>query len=198
MPAGAGTTILDPHASPSLLATCEQHGIALNPSASAIPTPQVILLGIKPENIFIEDVREEFVRDFVFPMMRANALYEGLYLLGTSIARPLIAKKQIEIGTMAPIDIKQTEVQVANGEVAVITAEKFDDSLVPSASRVATAAMISSAPQSKSIGPTLLKLDLVSPLSLAMAPFREAVGDWPVATQTAAVARWIDPVTSRL
>ncbi len=55
------------------------------------------LLGIKPENIFIEDVREEFVRDYVFPMFRANALYEGLYLLGTSIARPLIAKKQIEI-----------------------------------------------------------------------------------------------------
>jgi hypothetical protein len=55
------------------------------------------LLGIKPENIFIEDVREEFVRDYVFPMFRANALYEGVYLLGTSIARPLIAKKQIEI-----------------------------------------------------------------------------------------------------
>ncbi|MFG1191315.1 argininosuccinate synthase [Xanthobacter flavus] len=55
------------------------------------------LLGIKPENIFIEDVREEFVRDYVFPMFRANAVYEGLYLLGTSIARPLIAKKQIEI-----------------------------------------------------------------------------------------------------
>jgi hypothetical protein len=55
------------------------------------------LLGIKPENIFIEDVREEFVRDFVFPMFRANALYEGQYLLGTSIARPLIAKRQIEI-----------------------------------------------------------------------------------------------------
>ncbi len=55
------------------------------------------MLGIKPENIFIEDVREEFVRDYVFPMFRANALYEGLYLLGTSIARPLIAKKQIEI-----------------------------------------------------------------------------------------------------
>src|SRR3546814_7138201 len=47
--------------------------------------------------IFIEDVREEFVRDFVFPMFRANAMYEGLYLLGTSIARPLIAKRQIEI-----------------------------------------------------------------------------------------------------
>mgnify|MGYP000610320472 CR=1 FL=1 len=55
------------------------------------------LLGIKPENIFIEDVREEFVRDFVFPMFRANALYEGLYLLGTSIARPLISKRLVEI-----------------------------------------------------------------------------------------------------
>ena len=55
------------------------------------------MLGIKPENIFVEDVREEFVRDYVFPMFRANALYEGVYLLGTSIARPLIAKKQIEI-----------------------------------------------------------------------------------------------------
>ena len=55
------------------------------------------MLGIKPENILIDDVREEFVRDFVFPMFRANALYEGEYLLGTSIARPLIAKRQIEI-----------------------------------------------------------------------------------------------------
>src|SRR5258707_2922564 len=55
------------------------------------------MMGIKPEHIFIEDVREEFVRDYVFPMFRANAQYEGLYLLGTSIARPLIAKKQIEI-----------------------------------------------------------------------------------------------------
>jgi len=55
------------------------------------------LLGIKPENIFVEDLREEFVRDYVFPMFRANALYEGVYLLGTSIARPLIAAKQIEI-----------------------------------------------------------------------------------------------------
>ena len=55
------------------------------------------MLGIKAENIFIEDLREEFVRDYVFPMFRANALYEGIYLLGTSIARPLIAKKQIEI-----------------------------------------------------------------------------------------------------
>ena len=55
------------------------------------------LMGIKPENIFIEDVREEFVRDFVFPMFRANAVYEGQYLLGTSIARPLIAKRLVEI-----------------------------------------------------------------------------------------------------
>jgi argininosuccinate synthase len=55
------------------------------------------MLGIKPANIFIEDVREEFVRDYVFPMFRANAVYEGVYLLGTSIARPLIAKKQIEL-----------------------------------------------------------------------------------------------------
>ncbi len=55
------------------------------------------MLGIKPEHIFIEDLREEFVRDYVFPMFRANALYEGIYLLGTSIARPLIAKRQIEI-----------------------------------------------------------------------------------------------------
>jgi argininosuccinate synthase len=54
-------------------------------------------LGIRPENIHIEDLREEFVRDFVFPMFRANALYEGLYLLGTSIARPLIAKRLAEI-----------------------------------------------------------------------------------------------------
>ena len=55
------------------------------------------MLGVKAENIFVEDLREEFVRDFVFPMFRANALYEGQYLLGTSIARPLIAKCQIEI-----------------------------------------------------------------------------------------------------
>jgi len=60
--------------------------------------------GIKPENVFIEDVREEFVRDYVFPMFRANAQYEGLYLLGTSIARPLIAKKQIEIARKVGAD----------------------------------------------------------------------------------------------
>src|SRR5881398_2513497 len=62
------------------------------------------LLGIKDENIFIEDLREEFVRDYVFPMFRANAQYEGLYLLGTSIARPLIAKKQIEIARRVGAD----------------------------------------------------------------------------------------------
>jgi len=55
------------------------------------------LMGIPDENIFIEDVREEFVRDFVFPMFRANAVYEGVYLLGTSIARPLISKRLVEI-----------------------------------------------------------------------------------------------------
>ncbi len=55
------------------------------------------LMGIAPANIYIEDVREEFVRDFVFPMFRANAVYEGLYLLGTSIARPLISKRLVEI-----------------------------------------------------------------------------------------------------
>jgi argininosuccinate synthase len=55
------------------------------------------LLGIRPDNIYIRDVREEFVRDFVFPMFRANAVYEGLYLLGTSIARPLIAKHLVDI-----------------------------------------------------------------------------------------------------
>src|ERR1700694_2826296 len=58
---------------------------------------KALQLGIKQENIFIEDLREEFVRDFVFPMFRANTIYEGEYLLGTSIARPLIAKRQIEI-----------------------------------------------------------------------------------------------------
>jgi len=62
------------------------------------------LLGIKDQNIFIEDLREEFVRDYVFPMFRANALYEGQYLLGTSIARPLIAKKQIEIAEKVGAD----------------------------------------------------------------------------------------------
>jgi argininosuccinate synthase len=58
---------------------------------------KALMLGVKPEHVFIEDIREEFVRDYVFPMFRANTVYEGQYLLGTSIARPLIAKKQIEI-----------------------------------------------------------------------------------------------------
>jgi argininosuccinate synthase len=62
------------------------------------------MLGIKPENIFIDDLREEFVRDYVFPMFRANTLYEGQYLLGTSIARPLIAKRQIEIARAVGAD----------------------------------------------------------------------------------------------
>ena len=62
------------------------------------------LLGVKPEHIFIEDVREEFVRDYVFPMFRANALYEGQYLLGTSIARPLIAKHLVEVARKVGAD----------------------------------------------------------------------------------------------
>jgi len=65
---------------------------------------KALLLGIKPQNIFIEDLREEFVGNYVFPMFRANALYEGQYLLGTSIARPLIAKKQIEIAEKVGAD----------------------------------------------------------------------------------------------
>jgi argininosuccinate synthase len=65
---------------------------------------KALLLGIKPDNIFIEDLREEFVRDYVFPMFRANTVYEGQYLLGTSIARPLIAKRQIEIARKVGAD----------------------------------------------------------------------------------------------
>ena len=65
---------------------------------------KALAAGVKPENIFIEDVREEFVRDFVFPMFRANTVYEGQYLLGTSIARPLIAKRQIEIARLTGAD----------------------------------------------------------------------------------------------
>jgi argininosuccinate synthase len=65
---------------------------------------KALKMGIKPENIFVDDLREEFVRDFVFPMFRANAVYEGQYLLGTSIARPLIAKRQIEIARMVGAD----------------------------------------------------------------------------------------------
>ncbi|MEY3974498.1 MAG: hypothetical protein RIS59_859, partial [Pseudomonadota bacterium] len=65
---------------------------------------KALQFGIKPEHIFIDDLREEFVRDFVFPMFRANTLYEGEYLLGTSIARPLIAKRQIEIARATGAD----------------------------------------------------------------------------------------------
>lgn len=62
------------------------------------------MAGVKDEHIFIDDLREEFVRDYVFPMFRANAVYEGMYLLGTSIARPLIAKRQIEIAHQVGAD----------------------------------------------------------------------------------------------
>lgn len=65
---------------------------------------KALAMGVKPENIFIDDLREEFVRDFVFPMFRANTVYEGVYLLGTSIARPLIAKRQIEIANLVGAD----------------------------------------------------------------------------------------------
>src|SRR5215212_12019740 len=65
---------------------------------------KALMLGIKPENIFIKDLREEFVRDYVFPMFRANTVYEGQYLLGTSIARPLIARRQIEIARAVGAD----------------------------------------------------------------------------------------------
>ena len=65
---------------------------------------KALKFGIKPENIYIDDLREEFVRDFVFPMFRANTIYEGEYLLGTSIARPLIAKRQIEIARAVKAD----------------------------------------------------------------------------------------------
>lgn len=65
---------------------------------------KALAMGIKSENIFILDIREEFVKDYVFPMFRANTIYEGEYLLGTSIARPLIAKKQIEIANQVGAD----------------------------------------------------------------------------------------------
>src|SRR5476651_1994430 len=65
---------------------------------------KALQLGIKQDNIFIEDLREEFVREFVFPMFRANAVYEGEYLLGTSIARPLIAKHLVEIARRTGAD----------------------------------------------------------------------------------------------
>ena len=72
---------------------------------------KAIKLGIKPENIYIDDLREEFVRDFVFPMFRANTIYEGEYLLGTSIARPLISKRQIEIANLTGHKIEAEAMQ---------------------------------------------------------------------------------------
>ena len=75
------------------------HGEELEPARA-----KAELLGIKPENIFVDDLREEFVRDFVFPMFRANAVYEGLYLLGTAIARPLISKRLVEIAAATGAD----------------------------------------------------------------------------------------------
>ncbi|MEO0721926.1 MAG: argininosuccinate synthase [Pseudomonadota bacterium] len=65
---------------------------------------KALAMGVTEDNIFIEDLREDFVRDYVFPMFRANAVYEGVYLLGTSIARPLIAKRQIEIADQVGAD----------------------------------------------------------------------------------------------
>ncbi|STO96586.1 argininosuccinate synthase [Helicobacter canis] len=65
---------------------------------------KALKLGIKAKNIFIEDLQEEFIRDFVFPMFRANAIYEGEYLLGTSIARPLIAKRLVQIAQKVGAD----------------------------------------------------------------------------------------------
>ncbi|WP_171823138.1 argininosuccinate synthase domain-containing protein, partial [Campylobacter coli] len=65
---------------------------------------KALSLGIKEENIFIKDLRDEFVKDYVFPMFRANAIYEGEYLLGTSIARPLIAKTQAQIALQTGAD----------------------------------------------------------------------------------------------
>ncbi len=70
----------------------------------ALARAKALKMGIRKENIFIHDLREEFVRDFVFPMFRANTLYEGEYLLGTSIARPLIAKYLVEIAQKTGAD----------------------------------------------------------------------------------------------
>ena len=65
---------------------------------------KALMMGVRPENIFVDDLRETFVRDFVYPMFRANTVYEGQYLLGTSIARPLIAQRQIEIARKVGAD----------------------------------------------------------------------------------------------
>src|SRR6188768_4183760 len=92
---------------------------------------KALLLGIKPENIYIEDLREEFVRDYVFPMFRANAAYEGVYLLGTSIARPLIAKKLIEIAEETGADaISHGATGKGNDQVRFeLTANALDPSI---------------------------------------------------------------------
>ena len=89
-------------------------------------------LGIK--EIFVEDLREEFVRDFVFPMFRANALYEGVYLLGTSIARPLIAKRQIEIAKQALTETDLSLEEVAR-KAGFQNAKYFSDIFAAKASR---------------------------------------------------------------
>ena len=84
------------------LATCLAEGFSYQGEEVEPARKKAEMMGVK--EIFVEDVREEFVRDFVFPMFRANAVYEGVYLLGTSIARPLIAKRQIEIAAETGAD----------------------------------------------------------------------------------------------
>jgi argininosuccinate synthase len=86
------------------------------------------LMGIKPEHIYIDDLREEFVRDFVFPMMRANARYEGDYLLGTSIARPLISKRLIEIARETGAD---AVAHGATGKATIRSVSDFPPALEP-------------------------------------------------------------------
>src|SRR6218665_37864 len=92
---------------------------------------KALKFGIKPENIFIDDLREEFVRDFVFPMFRANTVYEGEYLLGTSIARPLIAKRLIEIANETGADaISHGATGKGNDQVRFeLTANALDPSI---------------------------------------------------------------------
>src|SRR6187551_554069 len=92
---------------------------------------KAVKLGIAPGNIFIEDLREEFVRDFVFPMFRANTVYEGQYLLGTSIARPLIAKRLVEIAQETGADaISHGATGKGNDQVRFeLTANALDPSI---------------------------------------------------------------------
>jgi len=87
-----------------MAARCDLHGRPRPGEELGPARDKALTLGVKPENIFIVDLREEFVRDYVFPMFRANTVYEGQYLLGTSIARPLIAKTQIEIARKVGAD----------------------------------------------------------------------------------------------